>query len=577
MSGSRVTGKGRYGAAMAISAALLSVLVIAQGSVTHGASDAPRVVDDALALEHPDKACAGCHKEIYDRYERSAMAQGSGVASDGLAAGGFTHAASGVSYKLFLRGGQAWLSYDRPSTKGSNGIDAGLHGEQQLAYFIGSGKRGRTYLFQQDGLWFEAPVNYYSKKQMWDMPPAFGSATTMPYTLRVDSNCLHCHAGEVQNSTLEARNRYNGPPFRAGGIGCAACHGDPSAHLASQGHGPIINPSKLSASKRDGTCLQCHVEGDVEIYRAGKSLAAYQPGQELGDNVVYFVNTEREGYWNRAGSQYEALLRSACKRGSGDRLTCTTCHDPHGSPSAEQRVSFYRARCLSCHTGPVFAQQHHREQQDCAACHMPRRKSDDIPHEQLTDHDIEAVPHPPGFESLDHSANLVAVGPVSAGDRETGLAYAQLAKSGDHVSGEKALRLLLKAEGAGADDVEVHVALGYLQQISGNQGAARTEYRAALAKDPYESTAATNLAVLEAASGRVEESVRLLQRVVDADPSQTSAGLNLAFIECKLGETAKAKATLDLLRRFNPDSTPLRQFTQTGIYGGQRCDLQQTP
>jgi Flp pilus assembly protein TadD len=169
------------------------------------------------------------------------------------------------------------------------------------------------------------------------------------------------------------------------------------------------------------------------------------------------------------------------------------------------------------------------------------------------------------------------VGPVSAGDRETGLAYAQLAKSGDRASGEKALRLLLKAEGAGADDVEVHVALGYLQQISGNQGAARTEYRAALAKDPYEPTAAANLAVLEAASGRVEESVRLLQRVVDADPSQTSAGLNLAFIECKLGETAKAKATLDLLRRFNPDSTPLRQFTQTGMYGGQRCDLQQTP
>jgi predicted CXXCH cytochrome family protein len=363
----------------------------------------------------------------------------------------------------------------------------------------------------------------------------------MPYTLQVDSNCLHCHAGDVQKPGREARNRYDGPPFRAGGVGCAACHGDPSVHLAQHGNGPIINPSKLSASKRDSTCLQCHVEGDAAIYRPGKSLATYQPGQELGDDVVYFVNTTREGFGNRASSQYEALLRSACKRGSGDRLTCTTCHDPHGSPSAEERVSFYRAKCLNCHTGPVFAQQHHPEQQDCAVCHMPTRKTDDISHEQLTDHDIERRPHAPALASLDRSANLVAVGAVNAGDRETGLAYAQLAKSGDKASGEKALRLLLKAEKAGADDVDVHVALGFLQQIAGNKDAARAEYQAALAKDPYEPTAAANLGVLDAAYGRVAESVRLLQHVVEADPSQTAAGLNLASLNASWGRPRRPK------------------------------------
>jgi Tfp pilus assembly protein PilF len=320
-------------------------------------------------------------------------------------------------------------------------------------------------------------------------------------------------------------------------------------------------------------CLQCHLEGDAAIYRAGRSLTSYQPGQDLSDSVVYFINTARPGFGGRAGSQYEALLRSACKRGSGDRLTCTTCHDPHGSPPPEERVSFYRGKCLSCHSGATFAREHHPEQQDCAVCHMPTRKSEDISHEQLTDHDIEARPHTTVLSSFDQSANMVPVGNVIAGDRELGLAYAQLARSGDQASGEKSFRLLLKAEKAGADDAEIHVQLGFLQQISGNKAAARTEYEAALAKNPYEPAATANLAVLDAAAGHLEESLRLLDRVVAADPSQTAAGLDLALIQCKLGQAAQAKQTLALLQRFNPDSAPLRQFVQTGLYSGERCNL----
>src|SRR6202030_2165930 len=45
---------------------------------------------ESLALVRPDTACAGCHKEIYDRYERKAMARGSGLAESGLISGGFT-------------------------------------------------------------------------------------------------------------------------------------------------------------------------------------------------------------------------------------------------------------------------------------------------------------------------------------------------------------------------------------------------------------------------------------------------------------------------------------------------------
>ena len=132
------------------------------------------------------------------------MAQASGAAIDGLLPGEFTHAASGVHYRLFVRDGRAWLSYDRPNAP----PERALKGEQELTYFVGSGQRGRTYLFQNQGYWFESPVNWYSKQRVWDMNPKSPNVREMPFTLKVDTGCLHCHATGVQPSLPGSRNHF---------------------------------------------------------------------------------------------------------------------------------------------------------------------------------------------------------------------------------------------------------------------------------------------------------------------------------------------------------------------------------
>ena len=38
-------------------------------------------------------------------------------------------------------------------------------------------------------------------------------------------------------------------------------------------------------------------------------------------------------------------------------MSCTSCHDPHYEPPAEERVSYYREKCLTCH-GAHFAAKH---------------------------------------------------------------------------------------------------------------------------------------------------------------------------------------------------------------------------
>ncbi len=531
-------------------------------------------IASAASLDHTDEVCAGCHSDIYKRYEQSSMARGSGLATQGLITGGFHHKPSNIDYKVFERDGVGWMSYSRPASdpKGA------LEGERRLEYYIGSGHRGRTYLYNEDGRWYELPINFYTRRSLWDMAPAFDNAATMPAPLPTDPNCLHCHATNVQPSLSDVRNHYADAPFRQGGIGCSACHGDPAKHLAEHGHGAIVNPGKLLASQRDSACIQCHLEGDAVVYRPGKSLAKFIPGDNLSDTAVYFVRATQQSGGARATSQYEALLRSACKRATGDKLICTTCHDAHYDPPVAERVAYYRARCLSCHTQPAMA-THHAEQPDCAKCHMPSRSTVDISHEQVTDHDIEARPAGQSalrLRSLNDDVELVPVGNFAAGDREFGLAYAQLAQRGDRAAAKTAFTSPLKNFLRPARPTRMSPSGWDICNRSPAIRRARKPRTALppLEANPMEPTALANLAVIDAGSGHVPEAIRLLEtsRQRRSKPDG-AAGLNLAFIECNLNQPQQARSLLQRLQRSNPDDLQLRLYLQSGNYGGQHCSL----
>jgi predicted CXXCH cytochrome family protein len=483
------------------------------------------------------------------------MSNASGPAKDGFIAADFDHAASGIHYRIYQESGHVWLSYQR------NDLARMLDGRQELRYFLGSGKRGRTYLFEEQGYWFEAPINWYAKKQMWDMTPHYLAAQQMPLTLPVDPGCLHCHTSGAASSLPDARNHYAGEPFRSGGIGCASCHGDSSAHVASGGRVATLNIDALEPVRRDSVCLNCHLEGQAVVERAGKQIERFVPGENLFDYAVYFVYKGENGSGGRATSQWEALLKSQCKQVSGDKLTCTTCHDPHGSPAPEQRVEFYRQRCLGCHNTPGFTQRHFPEDPDCTRCHMARPPSNDIAHEQVTDHWIktrvsqERLPLATGGE-------LVAVGGAPASDRDLGLGYAQMAAHGDEAAARRAMDLLRKADtGAeAAHDRELHAQLGFLEQIDGETGEAAREYRKALDIDPFDALAAGDLALIEARGHNPAEAIRLWGSVVEHHPAQLTAAMNLAVVECSAGDRDQALQTLERMLVFSPDDQKARSF-----------------
>ncbi len=529
-------------------ARIVSILFLA-AIVLRVAAQQPATTTSA---READAVCARCHQQLYDHYMKTVMANASGPAVEHVTPATFRHKASAVEYRVSLESGKVWLQYDRP---GEFEI-GGLHGRRLLEYYIGSGNRGRTYLYSIENYWFEVPINWYTAYDGYDMRPGFQNSIAAPFDLPVSSRCLHCHTSDAQLEIPGTRNRYSSLPFRHTGITCESCHGDSSGHVASGGKKGILNPAKLDPLRRDSICQQCHLEGEILIDRAGKKLAQYRPGELLTDYAAYFVHAGAPKAGFGPVTQVEALPLSKCKQASGDKLTCITCHDPHRKLAPTEKVAFYRAKCLQCHSAPTFATDHHGENPDCASCHMPRNKSVDIPHQQTTDHRIPRIPQPAtGPAPL--GRELVSVLTSQTDGRDLGLAYAKLAESGDEFATTRGLQLLQSAQAKSPNDSALLAGLAYLLKKQGKDVEAIRIFRKSLAADPQNSWAAANLGVLYKKIGETDRALALWEEVFSRTPFY--AGLNLSALDCTLGRRSQALAVLKRMIEFDPDSIEIRR------------------
>ena len=509
-----------------------------------------------------DRACARCHSSIYDSYQRTAMAHASGPAIDALTPAEFTHKESGVRYRIYSEDGRAWLSYERLNPEHPG--DPQVHGKRELLYYIGSGRRGRSYLFKTGDFLFESPVNWYANRQTWDMAPAYQSAREMPLNLPAYTSCLRCHVSGMQPPLQGTENHYPQPPFTHGGISCERCHGPGAAHVNG---GAIINPAKLLPARRDEICMQCHLEGKVAIERSGRHVYDFRPGDSLADFIRYFVLVGANGAGLGAVSQVEALAQSECKKKSGDAMSCTSCHDPHRSPSPEERVSYYRAKCVACH-GASFAAKHHADKPDCTACHMPASLSTDVAHTEVTDHRIAARPQISAqlLEDSRDQPSLPRLAPFPPSQRvdsrDLALAWQSLVESGMKVAEHQAQESLAAAIKQFPEDPALLSALAFDAQKRKATPEARELYERALKIDPTLIDVRVNLGVIEAQQGDVPAALRLWQDAFDRAPDRSSIGMNMARADCEARNVVAAKAAVSRVLEFNPDFGPAKQMMQ---------------
>jgi tetratricopeptide (TPR) repeat protein len=540
--------------------AALPVFALLQASAGGLAQQPP--ADSVTSVASADAACNQCHANIFHNYLNTPMANASGRALEHAIPGNFFHAASKVTYRFSVGDKSFWLTYAGGESQT----------RQKLDYFMGSGHLGVTYLYSLNGYLLESPAAYYANLQAYDMKPGLGASTRVPAALPMSTGCMRCHMSDVQRADPGTDNHFQGLPFLHGGITCERCHGDTQEHVRTAGKAAVINPTKLDADQRDSICISCHLEGDASIEHRGRAIADFKPGERIEDYLSYFVYASADTS-DRGVSEIEQLSLSKCKRISGDRMSCMSCHDPHYSPTASEQPSFYRGKCLACHNDAKFGATHYPATPDCTSCHMPTNKAQNIPHVAWTDHRIRQ--HPAQLERLDglsSNPELVAFLGRDASARDLALAYYNLTADGKISEAARAGRMLLAIQKSDPPDAAVLTALGFLAPAMGmTAGQSADYYREALRLDPLNLLATNNLATLLARAGQLKEAAALWQSAFERNEDIESLGINLALAECKLGEKVDAVKVLQRVLVYGPGSPTAQRRLQAIESGQETC------
>jgi hypothetical protein len=287
----------------------------------------------------------------------------------------------------------------------------------------------------------------------------------------------------------------------------------------------------------------------------------YQPGRLLSDYAAYFVWSGPEASSMSANSHFEKLQQSACKRTSGNRLWCGSCHDPHIEPGEADRADFYRARCQKCHESTACKEDletRRKTQDNCIACHMPKSQVRDTEHAVFTDHTIPRRERRPA-EASGSGRSLISFWKTAVDERDLGLAYATVAGV-DSALRRRAFDLLRKAEARDPKDILVLTQLAQFYDQSGDEDSAMALSERIIRLDPAQVAVAVNLGTYYIKRGRTREAMRLWTDALSRNPGLTSVRMNLAVAQYQAGDPAAAEASVLKLLEYDPDQETARQL-----------------
>ena len=256
-------------------------------------------------------------------------------------------------------------------------------GEHTLSYDLtwafGTARVGQSYLFRNDGQFYEARVTYFDSLKALGFTPdrdlaAPKDVAEAMYRPVGNSEVQHCFSCHTTASNIGGRFDED---HLIPGVSCEACHGPGAKHVAAMnspsimpnaGNVAIFNPAHLNPVDAVEFCGACHGSWwDVKL--AG----------------VHGVSTTRSAPYR--------LVTSKCW-GKGDvRLECTACHDPH--VPLQTNPAGYDHACLNCHLKAVGAKvslSHPGRacpvaDKNCTSCHMPKVYVPEM-HDTFTDHRI---------------------------------------------------------------------------------------------------------------------------------------------------------------------------------------------
>ncbi|MBI3866293.1 MAG: tetratricopeptide repeat protein [Planctomycetia bacterium] len=347
-----------------------------------------------------DTRCAACHREIAETYAAHPMGRSMRLAEDGLkqdleAGQPATFEADGLTYSVSNDGGRMIHREQQFDAQGSLIFEK----SDEVAYAVGAGSHGRSYLIRRDDSLWMSPITWYPQRGRWALSPSY-EKENYHFTRPVLPDCVFCHANRAHDRPYTTNN-YDRPYFSGLTIGCERCHGPGELHAARQSQGDavadesddtIVNPRRLDPVLRDGVCQQCHLAGALRIVRRGRGRYDYRPGLSLHEFMAVFVKKHEADKPAAVTSHEEQMRASRCHSASANKLACISCHNPHRKPEPQEKAAYFRERCLACHTDVSCREKSEARAattpaDNCLTCHMPAIPSE-VQHAAMTDHRI---------------------------------------------------------------------------------------------------------------------------------------------------------------------------------------------
>lgn len=527
------------------------------------------------------QTCAGCHKQIYDTYRRTGMARSfqrfspADMKEDFSRSNTYYHEASDQSFTMYQRDGRI---YQRRHQIDASGRETNVI-EMEIDFVLGSGSHARTYLHRTaNGELLELPVAWYSERGgTWAMNPGYDRPDHMDFRRKLDRECFFCH------NAYPAEDGSGPELFLRGaipeGIDCQRCHGPGRAHVQRATTGrpqaevraAIVNPARLTPERQNEICFQCHLESSsrrlpYSVRRFDRGVFSYRPGELLANYVLHFDRAPGNGDDDQFEIDHAAyrLLKSACYRKSNGALTCTTCHNPHEETRGEEAARRYTQACLNCHAaagdtrktgnsvGPLSVRHRSFPLDSCLDCHMAKRRTNDVVHVVMTDHNIQRlIPNHdlnlPIRESHDTTRTayrgevaLLYPRALPAGAAaDLYLAVAQVRDGANLEAGIPSLRKAIETWKPVQGEFYGELANAYWK--AGRPQAALPYFEEALRRNPKDPAARRNYAQALIDAGRIADAIKALEAATRPDGA-TLNSLGAAYLS--FGKPDRSAATL---------------------------------
>jgi DmsE family decaheme c-type cytochrome len=234
-----------------------------------------------------------------------------------------------------------------------------------------------------------SPTPAQTPAQAPAQPPTVTSPSPADAGYVGSETCKGCHEDQWNKfaPTKMGRLMLQHPRSAKEGMGCEGCHGPGKEHVekgGGKGVGGMITfakNDKTPVDKRNQVCTTCHNKGphlfwkgsahesrDVACTSCHVVMESRTAKHQLARESV--IDTCGQCHVKQKGQQ----LRSSHMPLREGKMSCTSCHNPHGtiSPALLKEPS-PNATCFTCHTdkrGP-FLWVHAPVNESCSNCHDP--------------------------------------------------------------------------------------------------------------------------------------------------------------------------------------------------------------